>query len=69
MVTAAFCSEYEEDKARCEAALPVCRGLSLGREHSALSIRISLFPIMQVTFRDWLSMGFLASNAPTTFTM
>lgn len=69
MVTAAFCSEHKEDKATCKAALPVCRGFPLGRDHSALSINISLFAIMQVTFRDWLSMGFLASNAPLTFTM
>lgn len=73
MVTAAFCLEHKEDKATCEAALPVCRGFPRGRDHSALrdalSIRISLFSIMQVTFRHWLSMVFLASNAPTTFTM
>lgn len=69
MVTAAFCSEHREDKATHEAALPVCRGFPLGRDLSALSIRISLFSIMQVTFRDWLSMVFLARNAPITFTM
>lgn len=66
---AAFCSQHKEDKATCEAALPVCRGFPLERDHSALSIRISLFSIMKVTFRDWLSMGFLASKAPVTFTM
>lgn len=69
MVMAGFCSEHKEDKATCEAALPVCRGFPLGRDHSALSIRISLFSIMQVTFRDRLSMVFLARNAPITFTL
>lgn len=64
MVTAAFCSEHKEDKARCQAALPVCRGLPLGRDHSALSFRISLFPIMLETFRDWLSMDFWPAMLP-----
>lgn len=63
-VTAAFCSEHKEDKARCQAALPVCRGLPLGRDHSALSFRISLFPIMLETFRDWLSMDFWPAMLP-----
>lgn len=64
MVTAAFCSEHKEDKATCKAALPVCRGFPLGRDHSALSINISLFSIMQVTFRDWLSMAFWPAMLP-----
>lgn len=70
MVTAAFCSDHKEDKATCEAALPVCRAFPLGRDHSALrdtlSIRISLFSmviVMQVIFRDWLSFLFFGKQS------